>query len=185
LLLRTPASWYMSHRRESHGRVSHRHVSHRRESRGGASHWRTSLTGCISQACVLQACVLEAFRFSIWGLGKGSLSHRVGGYRGICHGTDRHCWRTLPEHDDFAGNLLPSQPASICHGGLWLYLLHLLHRPEPPYACRGLSNPARLPGLSTVPPTSTKADSDSACSTWLHRPEPPYACQDYRPSRLA
>src|SRR5271169_3368663 len=47
--------------------------------------------------------------------------------------------RARPYSDDFAvqlsvyGKLLPSQPASIYHGGLWLYLLHLLHRPELPY----------------------------------------------------
>src|SRR5205085_8923208 len=47
-----------------------------------------------------------------------------------------------PYSDDFAvqlsvyGKLPPSQAASVHHGGLWLYLLHLLHRPEPPYACR-------------------------------------------------
>src|SRR2546421_8441975 len=61
-----------------------------------------------------------------------------------------------PYSDDFAvqltvyGKLLPSQPASVYHGGLWLYLLHLLHPPEPP---------VRLPGLSTVPPSPTTADS--------------------------
>jgi len=43
-----------------------------------------------------------------------------------------------PYSDDFAvqpsvyGKLPPSWPASIYHGGLWLYLLHLLHRPELP-----------------------------------------------------
>src|SRR2546421_1268808 len=85
-----------------------------------------------------------------------------------------------PYSDDFAvqltvyGKLLPSQPASVYHGGPWLYLLH---RPEPPYACRDyrpsrprlprrtLTLPApptppsraprRLPGLSTVPPRLT------------------------------
>src|SRR2546423_13128098 len=54
-----------------------------------------------------------------------------------------------PYSDDFAvqlsvyGKLLPSQPASVYHGGLWLYLLHLLHRPEPRYACRDY-RPSRL-----------------------------------------
>src|SRR2546423_13389512 len=67
-----------------------------------------------------------------------------------------------PYSDDFAvqpsvyGKLLPSQPASVYHGGPGLYLLHLLHRPRAP---------VHLPGLSTVPPSSTTANSDTTCST--------------------
>src|SRR3989440_1263418 len=97
-----------------------------------------------------------------------------------------------PYSDDFAvqltvyGKLLPSQPASVYHGGPWLYLLH---RPEPPYACRDyrpsrprlprrtltlpapsapLSRaPVRLPELSTVrlarPSIPTELGWNRAC----------------------
>jgi hypothetical protein len=88
-----------------------------------------------------------------------------------------------PYSEDFAvqlsmyGKLLPSQPAPVYHGGLWPYLLYLLHRPELPYACRDYRPsrprlprrtptlpapsvppsraPVRLPELSTVPPRLT------------------------------
>ena len=78
---------------------------------------------------------------------------RVVGYN--CHGTDsiagvhRQCPTApsvRPYSNDFAiqlsvyGKRLSSQPASVYHGGLWLYLLH---RPEPPYACRDY-RPSRL-----------------------------------------
>jgi hypothetical protein len=48
-----------------------------------------------------------------------------------------------PCSDDFAvqlsvyGKLLSSQPASVYHGGLWLYLLYLLHHPELPVPSPG------------------------------------------------